>query len=181
MRVSIVLLAMVAAPMLATTSYAQGNSRNNPGCAHWKQDGKFLKREDKKGQCGKKKDDGGVVVVPQATGSEVTGAIFNDANFTGVRDQDANGALEGGVAGWTVTLVGATTATATTDAAGNYSFKNVSVGSYTVCVTPVGPGQYQTMPGGGTACSTGWGWDVAVTVTGSVVSGVDFGFGYWMP
>jgi hypothetical protein len=178
MRVSIVLLAMVAAPMLATTSYAQGNSRNNPGCAHWKQDAKFASKDAKKGQCGKnKKDDGGVVVVPTATGSQVTGAVFNDANFTGVRDPE-----EGGVTGWTVTLMGASsTASATTDAAGAYKFANVAVGDYDVCVTPVGPGQYQTMPGGGTACPSGWGWTVSVTVTGSVVSGVDFGFGYWMP
>jgi hypothetical protein len=177
MRASIVLLAMVAAPMLATTSYAQGNSRNNPGCAHWKQDGKFLKKEDKKEKCGKKKDDGGVVVVPAATGSQVTGAVFSDANFTGVRDPE-----EGGVAGWTVTLTGASSSVnATTDAAGNYTFKDVTVGSYSVCATPVGQGQYQTMPGGGTACPTGWGWDVQVTVNGSVISGVDFGFGYWMP
>jgi hypothetical protein len=177
MRVSIVLLAMVAAPMLATTSYAQGNSRNNPGCAHWKQDGKFLTKEDKKGQCGKKKDDGGVVVTPQATGSTVTGSLFNDGNFTGVRDPQ-----EVGLAGWTVTLAGASSSVdAITDAMGNYTFKDVSVGSYTVCVTPLGAGQYETMPGGGTACPSGWGWDVQVTVVGSVVSGIDFGFGYWMP
>jgi hypothetical protein len=177
MRVSIVLLALVATPMLATTSYAQGNSRNNSGCAHWKQDGKFLTKEEKKGQCGKKKDDGGVVVVPTATGSQVTGAVFADANFTGVRDPQ-----EVGVAGWTVTLTGPTsTASATTDASGAYTFTNVAVGDYSVCVSPVGPGQYQTMPGGGTACPTGWGWTVSVTVTGSVVNAVDFGFGYWMP
>jgi hypothetical protein len=123
-----------------------------------------------------------VVVVPQATGSEVTGVVFNDANFSGVRDLDANGVLEGGLAGWTVSLTGATSsASATTDAAGTYSFKNVAIGDYSVCVTPVGAGQYETMPGGGTVCPSGFGWTVSVTVTGSVINGVDFGFGYWMP
>jgi hypothetical protein len=170
---------MVAAPMLATTSYAQGNSRNNPGCAHWKQDGKFLKKEEKKGQCGKsKKDDGGVVVTPAASGSTVTGTVFSDANFSGFQEPG-----ELGAGAWTVTLTGATSAqNVTADAtSGVYQFTNVAVGDYTVCVTPVGDGQYQTMPGGGAVCPVGYGWSVSVTVNGSVINAVDFGFGYWMP
>jgi len=60
----------------------------------------------------------------------ISGTIFNDSNGNGVQD-----AGEGGLSGWKVQLLnsaGTVVATATTDANGNYSFTNLSAGTYRV-------------------------------------------------
>lgn len=63
----------------------------------------------------------------------VGGSVFADTNRDGVRQQP-----EAGVAGVTVTLVtaaGATVATTTTDARGNYVFKGLDLGTFKVVVS----------------------------------------------
>tara|TARA_R110002072_G_scaffold241027_1_gene399507 strand:- start:45771 stop:47195 length:1425 start_codon:yes stop_codon:yes gene_type:complete len=66
--------------------------------------------------------------VGDGSGSDLKGLVFNDANSNGSQE-----AGEEGLSGWQVNLVdGATTITATTDAAGEYCFENVGAGSFTV-------------------------------------------------
>ena len=70
--------------------------------------------------------------------ASIGGAVFADANRDGRRQQP-----ESGLAGAAVTLVtaaGATVATTTSDARGNYVFKGVDLGRYSVVVTPAGGG-----------------------------------------
>ena len=72
--------------------------------------------------------------------TSIGGNIFSDGNRDNVRQ-----VREGGVAGSTITLVnaaGATVATTTSDARGDYSFRGIDLGSFRVVVTPpAGAGQ----------------------------------------
>jgi hypothetical protein len=97
---------------------------------------------------------------PAGSGS-VAGVVFFDAYGVG------SAAGRPGVAGATVRLAGSGVAlTAATDAAGAYLFAGLAAGSYTVTVEP--PTGYVT-----TTASTR-----AVSVTGSPLTGVDFGLAY---
>ncbi len=66
-----------------------------------------------------------------------------------------------GLQGWCVTASGPVTATAVTDASGNYLFPGLPAGTYTVCET-VQAGWHQTFPTSGPACATGLGWTITV-------------------
>jgi hypothetical protein len=57
----------------------------------------------------------------------ISGMKYNDKNGNGVKDAGDNG-----LAGWTINLTGSATASATTDANGNYSFTGLTSGTYTV-------------------------------------------------
>ncbi len=56
----------------------------------------------------------------------ICGKKFNDVNGNGINDG------EPGLANWTINLTGTSTATATTDATGNFCFNNLAAGTYTV-------------------------------------------------
>jgi regulation of enolase protein 1 (concanavalin A-like superfamily) len=96
----------------------------------------------------------------------ITGTVFIDNNSSGVQDSG-----EGGYTGATVALSGTSTASATTNSSGNYSFSSLVAGSYTVTVTlPTGFTATTTNPvniaslnssvvenfGLYTPCPTGW-------------------------
>src|SRR5213080_4075740 len=66
-----------------------------------------------------------------------------------------------GLAGWCVELNGPVSATAVTDASGNYLFSGLPGGTYTVCET-VQSGWHQTFPTSGPPCATGFGWTITV-------------------
>jgi len=66
-----------------------------------------------------------------------------------------------GLQGWCVTASGPVTATAVTDASGNYLFPGLPAGTYTVCET-VQAGWHETFPASGPACATGFGWTITV-------------------
>ena len=66
-----------------------------------------------------------------------------------------------GLQGWCVTASGPVTATAVTDASGNYLFPGLPAGTYTVCET-VQAGWHETFPTSGPACATGLGWTITV-------------------
>jgi SdrD B-like protein len=90
----------------------------------------------------------GLLFGNRALTASIAGMKFNDANGNGVLD-----AGEAGVAGVTIVLTSSTPGQGspvmtTTDSAGNFSFSNVTPGTYTVSeVLP--PGFTQTVPGGG--------------------------------
>ncbi len=68
-----------------------------------------------------------------------------------------------GLQGWCVTLSGPITATALTDASGNYTFSNLPGGTYTVCEV-LQSNWHQTFPTGGASCpggTIGWTFDLA--------------------
>jgi hypothetical protein len=72
-----------------------------------------------------------VNAVAPTTGT-VSGNVFSDLNFNKVKD-----GAEAGLSGWTVALLGGSAsgpsiATTTTDANGNYSFPNLTLGTYFV-------------------------------------------------
>src|SRR6266567_2195667 len=66
-----------------------------------------------------------------------------------------------GLQGWCVTVSGPVSATAVTDASGNYLFPGLPAGTYTVCEA-VQSGWHQTFPTSGPACATGFGWTITV-------------------
>ncbi len=98
----------------------------------------------------------------------VSGMKFEDLNANGVRD-----AGEAGLAGWNITINGTDTITGTTvnqttttDVNGNYSFTNLTAGTYTISET-LKAGWVQTAPVAGT---------YTVTITsGAAIAGDDFG------
>src|SRR5207249_9963307 len=66
-----------------------------------------------------------------------------------------------GLAGWCVELNGPVSATAVTDASGNYLFSGLPGGTYTVCET-VQAGWHETFPSIVPACAAGLGWTISV-------------------
>jgi hypothetical protein len=80
--------------------------------------------------------------------SFITGTLFNDPDGTSMYDPSSMF----GLSGWTVQLTGpAGVQTATTDGNGAYSFSNLDAGSYTLCVVPPG-GWINTAPTSGSPC-----------------------------
>ena len=78
-----------------------------------------------------------------------------------------------GLQGWCVTASGPVSATAATDASGNYLFSGLPAGTYTVCEA-LQSGWHETFPTSGPACATGLGWTITVT-DGSGASFIWFG------
>jgi len=71
-----------------------------------------------------------------------------------------------GLAGWCVEVSGPVSATAVTDASGNYLFSGLPAGTYTVCET-VQTGWHESFPTSGPGCATGFGWTITVMDGGS--------------
>jgi len=71
-----------------------------------------------------------------------------------------------GLAGWCVEVSGPVSATAVTDASGNYLFSGLPAGTYTVCET-VQTGWHESFPTSGPGCATGFGWTITVIDGGS--------------
>ncbi len=78
-----------------------------------------------------------------------------------------------GLQGWCLQLSGPVSATAVTDASGNYSFTGLPAGTYTLCEV-VQSGWHQTFPTSGPACPGGYGWTITVA-DGSGASFIWFG------
>lgn len=96
--------------------------------------------------------------------------VWNDANANGIQDFG-----ELGIAGVTVTLSGAASATTTTNATGNYLFSNLLPGSYTVSFTL--PSGYSASPAnvGSNGAIDSNGATSSVTIAGNNNITVDFG------
>jgi len=97
-------------------------------------------------------------------GGRMGDTVFRDWNNNGLQD-----AGEEGIPGVTVSLSGASSATAVTDANGNYLFTGLAAGNYTVSVTAGIPGGY-TATGPATSPA-----NVTLT-TNEVRLDVDFGY-----
>lgn len=70
------------------------------------------------------------IITNTAIPAEIHGSKFEDVNGNGVWDSG-----ESALAGWTINLTGTENGTAVTDANGNYSFTDLSVGTYIVTET----------------------------------------------
>jgi hypothetical protein len=103
------------------------------------------------------------------TGS-ISGYKFEDKNVNGVKDGS-----DVFLADWTISLFdGESTTTTTTDGSGNYSFGDLSNGTYTVCETLQG-GWHQTSPTSGANCPSGTkGYSVTIS-EGEAHANVNFG------
>jgi len=98
--------------------------------------------------------------------------VWHDANGNGIQD-----AGEPGIAGVTVTLGGASSATTTTDATGAYSFTGLNVGTYTVTVgTPAGYTPSPSNQGNPNQDSNGSPATVTLPLYNSSDLSIDFGF-----
>ncbi len=99
--------------------------------------------------------------------------VWNDLNGNGIQDSG-----EPGLAGITVTLGGAASATTTTNASGAYSFTGLFAGSYTVTVgTPSGFSASPSAQGGDpTKDSNGSPASVTLATNNSTNMTIDFGF-----
>jgi len=156
MRVFMVAMALVAAPFLTPVAQAASPAREECKDKH-ANNGKHLgwERNGKLDNC-----------APAASGL-IQGTVFFDMSYDGVRDAD-----EAGLENWVVMLSGPVSATVVTDAAGNYSFTGLPVGTYTVCESQRF-GWIQTAPQAASACTSGFGF--TVVITGGPVSAQDFG------
>ena len=97
-----------------------------------------------------------------ASPSSISGMKFNDLNRNGVKDS-----LEPGIQGWTIWISGPDLyQEAMTDSFGNYSFTNLSVGSYSIWEESL-YGWVQTYPGNY--------WSVEIDTPGTAITGKDFG------
>ncbi len=90
---------------------------------------------------------------------QIRGAVYNDINGNGVKDIGDDGMTD-----WIINLTGSFTATDTTDAFGNYSFGNLSPGTYTL--REVGQNGWRR---------TSTNPDDINLVAGDTVTGIDFG------
>jgi hypothetical protein len=99
---------------------------------------------------------------PPPPGVTVDGRVFDVA--TGL-----------GLSGWSVDLSGSVTATALTDANGNYSFTGLPAGTYTVCEGMPMPGWTQTFPPIGATCPFGFGYGPFTLAAGQGASLNNFG------
>jgi hypothetical protein len=187
MRVPFVVMALVAAPFIASNAQGGNKSSRNDNVQQQGQhnDGaKCDKVKKDKGQKGHDDSSCAATKPPTPTPApapppapvgqaEVHGTVFNDTDLDGVM-----GMFEYGLSGWTVTLSGPVTASVVTDATGAYAFTQLPLGIYTVCQVPVA-GWMQTGPKAavGTACPGGTGWSLQVPASMPALwyGSIDFG------
>ena len=171
MRVSIALLALVAAPFVAAAAQDRAESVQDAGrCAvpdahrsptSWSHE----RRPDPKGRL----RTGCSPVRPGAEDPPPPPPPNGSVSITGTVYNDING--RPGLAGWVVELSGTMSATAVSDAQGNYQFAGLTAGSYTICEA-VPSGWRQTFPPGGATCPVGFGYsfDLADGQSGSFIN-----------
>ena len=161
MRVRMLVVALIATPLLASVSAAQGQSKSDHADNRLKvceksspaTNGKSGKAHRQPRKC---VPDVPPPVTPPTGGiAEVHGMAFNDVDGNGVYDGN-----DTPLAGWVVVLSGTVGAATTTAADGTYSFTLLPVGTYTVCAAA---GKVQSAPSTGPSCPGGGsGWAVEV-------------------
>lgn len=176
MRVSMLVVAMIATPLFASVSHAQGQSKDVHPNNRYKVCEKLSKKNahaDKANansdhrepmKCTTKPGD------PPTSGfASVYGAVFTDVNGNGYFDTG-----DVALAGKAVQLSGPMNATATTLSDGSYSFLSLPVGIYTVCA---GGGMTQTAPTAGPTCASGApGYSLEVTSVAPDASYINIDF-----
>jgi hypothetical protein len=171
MRGSLVVLALVVSPLVATVADAQKPA--DPGA----QKCVVRVRGNPSGMGAINRADptlrGNKNCPPLVVGpGTISGFLFNDALYpNGSKDDD-----EVGISGWTVTLSGAASLSTKSAGDGSYSFTNLPAGSYTLCVTPMS-GWNQVTSGDGT-CPSGVGYNIEIPDWGVVIEYTGINFGY---
>ena len=160
MRAFTVLLALVATPFLAGVSQ-QVKTNNGKGhdAAHCAQ-----RTAQRPGTDINKCDPAPTQPPPVVNPPPVSGCV-NSGPAGGTASIDGQVFVDAspwpGLQGWCVQANGPVSATAVTDASGNYLFPGLPAGTYTVCET-VQTGWHQTFPTSGPSCANGFGWTISV-------------------
>jgi hypothetical protein len=161
MRVPILILALVATTVISDDAQGQWwNRKKQDQKGQQGQQGQHGQR-DQRDQRGHHDDDGRPAPAP--AGATISGTLYNDMDSSGSREGG-----EGGLSGWTISLTGAATKSAITDASGGYSFTGLAVGSYSVCVTGQSGWAATSRP----RC---WALEVTAAAPKAVLTGNDFG------
>jgi hypothetical protein len=116
-------------------------------------------------------------VLSSGGGSENDGGSISGVKFFDNNQDGKQGEGDNGIAGWTINLIQgeSVVATTTTDESGNYSFTNLSTGTYLVC-EELQSGWTQTMPVESDICGdNGNGYTVVINAEQLAQSGLDFG------
>ena len=169
MRVLMAMLFLAAMPL--ATSAAQGQDKGKDVCAlpeggarrgppSAARDRALNNGNGRK--VGLTRDGNGCVVaepVPPPPGDPLPPPTSETAEIQGTAFGDVNGDFvwspgETGLEGWTIELSGPVTATAVTDALGNYSFVGLPPGTYTICEAPQ-ISYWQSVPMEGPVCASG--------------------------
>jgi SdrD B-like domain len=165
-RALIVLVALVATPFLVGAAQGQGHDAAHCAKRAAQHPGKDINKCDAPptppspppaptSSC--------VASAPGSGSSRIDGTVYND-NTT-----------RPGLVGWCVELTGTVTATAVTDASGNYAFTGLPDGTYTIC-EDLQQGWTETFPQSswGTPCPGGFGWSFSLS-GGTGAGWVNFG------
>lgn len=152
MRVRMLVVALIATPLLASVSAAQGQSKSDHADNRVKVCEKLPATNGKSGKPRhmprKCVPDVPPPVTPPVDGiAEIHGMAFNDVDGSGAYDNN-----DTPLAGVVVVLSGTVGASTTTGADGSYSFTLLPIGNYTVCATS---GKVQSAPSSGPACAGG--------------------------
>ncbi|PYO99920.1 MAG: hypothetical protein DMD60_00555 [Gemmatimonadetes bacterium] len=167
MRALIVLVGLAATPFLAGVTQQKTNNGLGHDAAHC-----AMRAELHPGKAINKCDPAPVGDPPPVVNPPPTsgGACVNSAPAGGTASIDGQVFVDAspwpGLTGWCVQASGPVTATAVTDASGNYLFAGLPAGTYTVCET-VQAGYHETFPTSGPSCATGLGWTITVMDGGS--------------
>jgi hypothetical protein len=191
MRGSIVVLALIASPFVASNAQRHVPKRTESPIHSAKCDprdrGNSENAASAKGLAnradptlkGNKKCDAGTpdpdpAPVPLTGHTSFAGSVFNDTWMAnGIWDDG-----EPGMAGWTVQLTGTVNLTVTTGGSGEFSFDNLPAGNYTVCVVPPA-GWLASLPTAGEACPGGsFGYSFFAPDLMIDVAYTDYNFGF---
>jgi hypothetical protein len=171
MRALVVLLALVATPFVAGVS--QGKLKTNNGVGHDAAHCAMratLHPDQEINKCPAPAPQDPpptpgdpppppVLPPPPATGCVNSGPAGGTASIDGQVFVDAS--PWPGLAGWCVELHGPVSATAVSDASGNYLFSGLPAGTYTVCEV-LQSGWHETFPTFGPSCAGGFGYTITV-------------------
>ena len=203
MRRSMVTLALIALPFLASVAQAQGRpnqrdwseKKEQPKCekgpsehanpmAREKGAGQQQDNGKHKGQ-EKRCSTSGEGTDPQPTPDPDPAPTPAPTGLAEIRgmvfvDLDGSNAFEDGepaVAGWSIDLSGPVNANLTTDGFGNFAFTALPAGTYTVCAQSV-PGFTPVAPASGPSCPSGFGFSLTVpaNMPAQVFTSVNFGY-----
>jgi hypothetical protein len=164
MRAYIVLLALVATPLAMGVSQLPGKSscNNGQGTSNRSAQGTANAHQ---GLCVAQDPPPLPPPPPPPPPPLTNSACVNSAPSGGTASIDGQVYVDAspwpGLQGWCLQLSGPVSATAVTDASGNYSFAGLPAGTYTLCEVSQ-TGWHETFPTSGPACTGGSGWTITL-------------------
>lgn len=167
MRVPMLILALVAAPLLSHDAQAQWwNGKSEVSHQNNKDKDKLKDNNKDKSKHDDVTPPPPPPPAPAPSGGTISGTVFNDLN----NDMSLN-AGEAGLPGWTITLSGGVApVTTTTGMTGSYSFTGVLPGAYSVCATATAGWAQTSQP----RCWTAY---IIADFPNATFAGFDFGAG----